>query len=115
MLRGLPWKGGDDLFPCRARQISTPLPSSCLGEIDELSRHIGPDELNANFEDGGTGLEIMHFRYWVMRHSSIGKGIMATDAQFNATTGSTYPGGGKGVSPGIYMKTHQLPLRHPSE
>jgi hypothetical protein len=61
--------------------------SSCSGEIDELSLHISPDELNANFEDGGTGLEMMHFWYRVMLRPSIGKGIMITNAGFNATTG----------------------------
>ena len=36
---------------------------------------------------GGTGLEMRHFWYWVMLRPSIGKGIMVTNAEFNATTG----------------------------
>ena len=42
---------------------------------------------NRKKEDGGTGLEMMHFWYWVMLRPSIGKGIMITNAEFNATTG----------------------------
>ncbi len=69
--------------------------ASCWsGKIDESSYYISPYELNANsisgiktFIIGGGGLEMMHFWYWVMLPPSIGKGIMAKNAEFNATTG----------------------------
>jgi len=74
------------ISPPRQENLN-PLPSPCSGEVDESSFYVGRYELNANFEDGGTGFEIMHFWYWVMLHPSIGKGIMATNAECNATTG----------------------------
>jgi hypothetical protein len=76
-----------DLFSSRDGRISI-LPSCCCsGDIDESSFYISPDEMNANFEDGGTSLEIMHFWYWVILRPSIGKGIMIMNAESNATTG----------------------------
>ena len=70
-----------------------PLSSSCSGKVDESSFYISPYSLNANSISGiktfiiGGGLEIMHFWYWVMLHPSIGKGVMITNAEFNATPG----------------------------
>jgi hypothetical protein len=36
---------------------------------------------------GVTGFEMIQFWYWVVLGPSMGKGIMVTNAEFNATTG----------------------------
>jgi len=54
----------------------------------------------------GGGLEIMHFWCWVMLGSSIGKGVMITNAEFNATTGQAYPVSIRNLDAGILK---QLP------
>jgi hypothetical protein len=52
-------------------------------------------------EKGGGGLEIMRFWYWVMLRPQIGKVIMAKNAEFNATTGQTYPVSIRNLDAGI--------------
>ncbi len=44
---------------------------------------------------------MMHFWYWVMLGHSIGKGIMVTNSEFNATTGQTYPVSIRNLDAGI--------------